>query len=248
MEGTERFAKGYETLLAARSSPSSLPPKVVVAVIDDEESIRRSLVRTIRAAGFQVEAFASASDFLESMLPEIASCVVCDLLLPGLSGLQLQESLQSKLPSLSIVFITGYGDIPASVSAMKAGAVDFLEKPVRRNALLRAIVNAVERTNRMRTAGTELSELKKRYQTLTPREREVFVLVAAGLLNKQVAAQLGAAEKTVKQHRGTIMRKMAAESLADLVMMADRLGVRPANADFSKAKGKVPASSTPNPE
>jgi FixJ family two-component response regulator len=219
--------------------PSS--PKTVVAVIDDDESIRRSLVRSIESAGYRAEAFASGVDFLENLIPEAVCCVVSDLLMPGVSGLQLQESLRSKIPFLSMIFVTGHGDISASVSAMKGGAVDFLEKPIGRKALLDAIGSAIERTKRMRTAAGELHELKRRYGVLTPRERQVFVLVAAGLLNKQVAAQLAAAEKTVKQHRGSIMRKMRAESLADLVVMADRLGVRPTNADFAQAKGKLSA-------
>ena len=197
--------------------------------------------RSIESAGYRAEALASAADFLKSLLPEAVSCVVSDLLMPGASGLQLQESLQSKVPFLSVIFVTGHGDIPASVTAMKGGAVDFLEKPIRRKALLDAIGSAVERTNRMRTAADEQRALNRRYAGLTPREREVFVLVSAGLLNKQVAAQLAAAEKTVKQHRGSIMRKMQAESLAELVVMADRLGVRPTNADFAQAKGKLSA-------
>jgi FixJ family two-component response regulator len=236
-----RFAECHETLLASPSSFSSASPTTVVAVIDDDESIRRSLVRTIEGAGHKAQAFASAADFLGSLSPDAVSCVVSDLLMPGLSGLQLQELLRSKFPFLSIIFLTGYGDIPAGVTAMKAGAVDFLEKPIKRSALLQAIACAVERTSKLRTVSAEIEKLKVHYERLTPREREVFVLVSAGLQNKQVAAELGAAEKTVKQHRGSIMRKMAAESLADLVMMADRLGLRPTNDDFAQAKGKLSA-------
>jgi FixJ family two-component response regulator len=221
------------------SLPSSW--RKLVTVIDDDQSARRSLVRSIAAAGYRVEAFACAAAFLETVSPKDVSCVVCDLLMPGLSGFELQESLLTKIPFLSMIFVTGYGDIAASVRAMKAGAVDFLEKPIRRSALLRAIGSAVERTASMQAAATAIGELKRRCKALTPREREVFILVSAGLLNKQVAAQLGAAEKTVKQHRGSIMRKMAAESLADLVMMADCLGVRPTNIDFAQAKGRLSA-------
>ena len=239
MEPILRYGEGHGSLLASRSTSPAASPKTVVALIDDDELVRRSLVRSVEAADYEVLEFASAVDFLESALIDSVSCVVCDLVMPGLSGLELQESIRSKLPFLSIILITGHGNIPASVSAMKAGAVDFLEKPIRRDALLEAIDSAVERSNRMRTATAELNELKRRYERLTPREREVLVLVSAGLLNKQVAAQLGAAEKTVKQHRGSIMRKMQAESLADLVMMADQLGIRPTNADFSQAKGKL---------
>lgn len=239
MEGTQRFTAGSESLLVAGRKLPSGSPETIVAVIDDEEAIRRSLARSIEAAGYIIEAFASAAEFLQGPAPERVSCIVCDLLMPGMSGLQLQELLLSRTPFLSVIFVTGHGDIPASVSAMKAGAVDFLEKPIRRRALLHTIGNAVERTNRMRTEAGEIRELKTRYEGLTPRESEVFVLVSAGLLNKQVAAQLGAAEKTVKQHRGSIMRKMRAESLADLVMMANRLTLRPTNANFAQAKGRL---------
>jgi FixJ family two-component response regulator len=241
MEVAQGFGKDGESLLASHCDWSSVSPKPIVALIDDDESIRKSLVRSIQAAGYQVEPFASAAEFLESPVPEIASCVVSDLRMPGVNGLQLQEFLQSKTPFLSIVFVTGYGDIMASVSAMKAGAVDFLEKPIKRNALLEAIACAVERTIKLRNAAAEISKLRIQYERLTPREREVFALVSAGLLNKQVAAQLGAAEKTVKQHRGSIMRKIKAESLADLVLMAERLGVRPTSANFAEAKGKLSA-------
>jgi FixJ family two-component response regulator len=239
MEAAHRFTRGCEKLLVSGGTLPSTSPEALVAIIDDDQAIRRSLVRSIEAAGYKVEAFASAAEFLDSAAPESVACVVCDLLMPGMSGLQLQELLGSHTPFLSIIFVTGHGDIPASVSAMKAGAIDFLEKPIRRSALLHAIGNAVERTNRMRTEAGEIGELRRRYEGLTPREREVFVLVSAGLLNKQVAAQLGAAEKTVKQHRGSIMRKMRAESLADLVMMANRLSLRPTNANFAQATGKL---------
>jgi len=231
---------GDQSLLASRRSWSSVSP-TIVALIDDDESIRKSLVRSIQVAGYKVEAFASATEFLGSLVPEVASYVVSDLRMPGVNGLQLQELLRSKAPFLSIVFVTGHGDILASVSAMKAGAVDFLEKPIRRSVLLEAIACAVERTSKLRNAAAEIGKLRSQYERLTPREREVFVLVSAGLLNKQVAAQLGAAEKTVKQHRSSIMRKIEAESLADLVLMADRLGVRPSGANFAQAKGKLSA-------
>jgi FixJ family two-component response regulator len=238
---TAALPDGDKNITAAHNGSSSASAKAIVAVIDDDESIRKSLVRSIQAAGFRVEAFASAADFLDSGVPEVASCVVSDLRMPGINGLELQELLRSKIPFLSLLFLSGHGDIPATVTAMKAGAIDFLEKPLRRNVLLDAIACAVDRTNRSRTAMTEIADLKSRYSCLTAREREVFALVSAGLLNKQVAAQLGAAEKTVKQHRGSIMRKIEAESVADLVLMAERLGVRPTGANFAEAKGKLSA-------
>ena len=212
----------------------------IVAVIDDEEAVRRSLVRLLRAKGLEVLAFASAAEFLNGPQNRIVSCVVSDLRMPGLDGLELQRMLQAKLPHLSIVFITGRGDIPASVAAMKAGAVDFLEKPVNGAALIDAIQRASKRSQSLHAVHSELDILKARYETLTAREREVFSLVAAGLLNKQVAAELGVAEKTVKQHRGHVVDKMAARSVADLVLMAERLGVRRDGADFARAQGKLP--------
>jgi FixJ family two-component response regulator len=213
--------------------------RTIVAIIDDEESVRKSLVRMLQAKGLQVLAFPSAQKFLDTPQSRIVSCVVSDLRMPGLDGLGFRQMLRTKLPHLSMVFITGHGDIPASVTAMKAGAVDFLEKPVKGAALLDAICRATERSRNLQAANAALVSLKIRYATLTPRECEVFSLVAAGLLNKQVAAELGVAEKTIKQHRGHVMEKMAAESLAELVVMAERLGVRSSGADFSRARGKL---------
>jgi FixJ family two-component response regulator len=213
--------------------------RTVVAIIDDEESVRKSLVRMLRATGLQALAFPSAQEFLDSSQGQIVSCVVSDLRMPGLDGLGFQRMLLAKLPHLSMVFITGYGDIPASVTAMKAGAVDFLEKPVKGATLIDAIHRASERSLSLRATNAEIDALRVRYETLTPREREVFSLVTAGLLNKQVAAELGVAEKTIKQHRGHVVDKMAAQSLAELVLMAERLGVRPSGVDFAKARGKL---------
>jgi FixJ family two-component response regulator len=210
-----------------------------VAVIDDDRSIRRSLPRMLAAAGFDVVAFASAREFLAAQDIQRTSCVVSDLRMPGVDGLAMQEELHAKLPHLSIVFITGHGDVTASVTAMKAGAVDFLEKPLRSGVLLEAINRAVARSRKLLAESTELKKTKIRYQRLTAREGEVFALVAAGLLNKQIAAELGAAEKTIKQHRGRVMKKMEAESLAELVLMAERLGARPAEINFSTAKGRL---------
>jgi FixJ family two-component response regulator len=193
----------------------------------------------LQAKGLVALAFPSAQEFLESPQSDVVSCVISDLRMPGLDGLGLQRRLHAKLPHLSMVFITGHGDIPASVSAMKAGAVDFLEKPVKGAALIDAIRRASERSFNLQATNAEIDALKARYETLTPREREVFSLVAAGLLNKQVAAELGVAEKTIKQHRGRVVDKMAAQSLAELVLMAERLGVRPSGFDFAKARGKL---------
>jgi FixJ family two-component response regulator len=217
---------------------------IIVAVIDDEAACRDGLARLLTAAGLEARAFASARQFLDSSDCDKVSCVVSDILMPGVNGLELQAVLRDRMPHVSILFVTGYGEIPDTVSAMKAGAVDFLEKPVRGAELLEAINRAIARTNQMKAIATEQSGLRIRYETLTPRECDVMALVAAGLLNKQVAAELGIAEKTIKQHRGNIMRKMNAESLADLVMMAARLGVRPTGADFSKSKGRGPLCPT----
>lgn len=211
----------------------------VVAMIDDDEVIRGSLARLMASAGIQAQVFASARQFLEGFNPGAVCCVITDLWMPDMNGLQLQEALLRDIPYLSMIFITGDGDIAASVRAMKAGAVDFLEKPIEWRVLLEAIQHAIERSTRLRAEAAELAELKRRQRRLTPRERDVFALVSVGLLNKQVAAELGAAEKTIKQHRGVIMRKMQAESLSHLVLMAERLGIRPTGHDFMAARGRL---------
>jgi FixJ family two-component response regulator len=192
-------------------------------VIDDDASLRRALTRQLRTAGLQVQAFASALEYLDQPPPEGVACIVTDLRMPGMSGLDLQASLAQADRALPIVFITGHGDVPTSVRAMKAGAVNFLPKPFTEDQILAAIGEALERGARLAGARREHGELRARYRRLTRREREVFALVAEGLLNKLVADRLGIAEKTVKVHRGRVMEKMGAASIADLVRMARHL-------------------------
>ncbi len=198
----------------------------VIAIVDDDASVREGLHSLIRSAGWRAEAFASAQEFLERRGSEAPSCLVLDLQLPGTSGLDLQKRMAEAELGIPIVFLTGHGDIPASVKAMKAGAIEFLTKPVDEEELLRAIREAIERDGDTRQEHAERHDLQGRYETLTPREREVMQQVITGLLNKQVAAELNITEFTVKIHRGQVMRKMRADSLADLVRMADSLGIR----------------------
>ncbi len=225
--------------MTACTNVRTMNDKEIVAIVDDDESIRKALLRTLVGAGMEVLSFSSAQDLLAAAEIERVSCVVSDLRMPGIDGLHLQSALAERMPHVAIVFVTGHGDIPSTVQAMKSGAVDFLEKPVRRADLMEAIARATQRTHRTQAEATDLNSLKSRYSKLTPRERQVFALVAAGLLNKQIATELGNAEKTTKQHRGAVMAKMRAESLADLVLMAEHLGVRPSHTDFSRAKGLV---------
>jgi len=196
----------------------------------------------ITSAGFEVCAFDSAQQFLDSPERKRVSCVLADLMMPGMNGLELQQKLAAAEPHLSVVFISGHGDVPSATGAMKGGAVDFLEKPFRRASLIEALDRAVKRTAGLKTAAQQFGELRIRYENLTRREREVFALVTGGLLNKQIASELGAAEKTIKQHRGRVMQKMEAESLAELVLMAERLGVR-GSGDFARARGRRAPSS-----
>ena len=198
----------------------------VIAVVDDDLSVREGLESMLRSAGLGVQTFASAQEFLAVCGAEAPNCLVLDLQLPKLSGLELQQRMAEINLEIPIVFLTGHGNIPASVQAMKAGAVEFLTKPIDEQELLRAIREATERDRLTRLRNAELHELQHRYESLTAREQEVMQHVVSGLLNKQVAAELKISEVTVKIHRGQAMRKMSAGSLADLVRMADRLGVR----------------------
>jgi FixJ family two-component response regulator len=198
----------------------------VVFIIDDDESLRVGLQRLFRSVGLRAEVFASAPEFLQSKLPDIPSCLVLDVRLPGVSGLDFQAELGNAHIHIPIIFITGHGDIPMSVRAMKAGAVEFLTKPLREQDLLDAVRVALDRDRIRREQQTTDSDLRARFESLTPREQEVMALVTTGLMNKQVAAEMNIAEITVKFHRGHIMRKMGSRSLADLVRMADSLGVR----------------------
>ncbi len=194
-----------------------------VFVVDDDPSVRRAISRLLRAAGYAVETFERAEDMLAKPMPDGAACAVLDLRLPGMNGLELQQALAERSSSLPIVFITGYGDVPLSVQAMKSGAVDFLPKPFEDAEFLAAIAQALAKNSRARAIEAEHSVIAGRVALLSQRESAVMKLVVQGMLNKQVAKQLGIAEKTVKVHRAGVMRKMQAESLADLVRMNQRL-------------------------
>jgi FixJ family two-component response regulator len=200
----------------------SLP---IVFVVDDEPAICLSLKRLVKSVGLEAQTFASAQEFLRAKRPEGPGCLVLDVRLPGLSGLDLQQELLAAKVDLPIIFITGHGDIPMSVRAIKAGAVEFLTKPFRDQDLIDAIQHGIEKHKAARQESVKLIEFRALYDSLTPREREVFPLVAAGLLNKQIAAQLGTGEKTIKVHRGQVMHKMKAESLAHLIRIGEKLGL-----------------------
>jgi FixJ family two-component response regulator len=197
----------------------------VVFVIDDDPSMRAALEDLVGSVGLQVRAFTSPQDFLQNPLPDVPGCLVLDVRLPGMSGLTFQKELARLGVAFPIIFITGHGDIPMSVRAMKAGAIEFLTKPFHDQDLLDAIHTAIERDRERRRKAVVVAELRERYATLTERERQIMTIVVVGRANKQIAAELNLSEMTVKVHRGQVMRKMHAGSLAELVRMADRLGV-----------------------
>ena len=200
--------------------------QAVVFVIDDDEDLRDGLSNLMRSVGLQVRAFASAMDFLKSSLPDTPSCLVLDVRLPGVSGLDFQSELIRKNIGMPIVFMSAHGDIPMTVRAMKAGAVEFLPKPFHDQSMLDAVHSALEKDRQRRKGIGDTAQLRSSFDSLTSREQEIFAYVASGLMNKQIAAEIELSEVTVKVHRASLMRKMGAKSLADLVRMADALGVR----------------------
>ncbi len=209
----------------SRDDPASAAERIVI-VIDDDVAVRATLSSLFRSVGLRVELFGSAREFAQIKMPDVASCLVLDIRLPGVSGLDFQAELAEADIRIPIIFMTGHGDIPMSVKAMKAGAVDFLTKPFRDQDILDAVIRALERDQKRRDSDKAVSELRILFDSLTSREREVMTHVADGLMNKQIAAKFGITEITVKVHRGHMMRKMKARSLIDLLEMADLLGIR----------------------
>jgi FixJ family two-component response regulator len=217
---------GWPSPQIGKPETSALTSLSTVFLVDDDASVRKALTRLIKSAGYQVQVFGSAREFLDtSPEPESSACLVLDVRLPGLTGLDLQSELQAVNANLPIIFITGHGDIPMSVRAMKAGAVDFLSKPVKDEDLLSAIDQALARAARQSAERLALADIRSHLERLTPREREVLEHVVSGQLNKQIAFDLGTVEKTVKVHRARIMEKMGVQSLAELVRMAERVGI-----------------------
>ena len=209
---------------SAKSVGSTDQP--IVFVVDDDASMRQALARLLQSVQLRVEVFASPQEFLQSERPDVPGCLVLDVRLPGLSGLDFQAELLKADVRISIVFITGHGDIPMTVRAMKAGAVDFLSKPFRDQDLLDAVTTAIQRDQKRRELENAVADLRTHFSSLTPREREIMALVASGLMSKQIAAQIGLSEITVKIHRSHLMKKMGARSVADLVRMAEALGLK----------------------
>jgi FixJ family two-component response regulator len=201
-------------------------PQSTVFIIDDDAALRMALSSLFRSVGLQVKALGSAPEFLQMRLPDGPSCLVLDVRLPGLSGLDFQAELNKANIQIPIIFMTGHGDIPMTVQAMKAGAVEFLPKPFRDQDMLDAVQVGLEQDRKRRKSASDTSKLKSNFESLTPREQEIMGFVTAGLMNKQIAGEIGVSEITVKVHRGNVMRKMDAKSLAELVRMADALGIR----------------------
>ena len=214
----------------------------VVFIVEDDPTVRRAIGRLIRSAGLTLQLFASAQEFLEfeqsAERPDLPCCLVLDVRLPSLNGLELQQMLAGRGAAIPIIFITGHGDVPMSVQAMKAGAVEFLTKPFRARDLMGAIQSAIQGDRTARQQRGEIDALQQLLESLTPRETQVFALVARGLPNKQIAAELGASEKTIKVHRGKVMSKMKAESLAALVRMADKLWIIPPGTSSAATAGQ----------
>jgi FixJ family two-component response regulator len=203
-----------------------MTPPATIFIVDDDSAVLKSLSRLLRSAGLAVATFSSPREFLERHDPKLPGCLVLDVAMPGLNGLELQQALVARGHELAIIFLTGHGDIPMSVQAMKRGAVDFLTKPVNDDDLLNAVRAAIEKDRLQRQTRAEVAEIEQRLATLTPREREVLEHVISGQLNKQTAADLGTVEKTIKVHRARVMEKMKAQSVAELVRLAERAGVR----------------------
>ena len=208
------------------TSPASSAEDAIVFVVDDDPLVRGALSSLFRSVGLRVEAFESATELLQSHWPAVPSCLVVDIRLPRLSGLDLQTELRGSGVMIPIIFITGHGDIPMSVKAMRAGAINFLTKPFREQEMLDAVTEAIERDRKRLSEEKSSSDDRARFASLTPRQRQIMALVTSGLMNKQIAAKIGISEMTVKIHRGHVMRKMRTRSLDDLVLIAERLGIR----------------------